>query len=86
MERSMSVSFYFDRQDREILTLVTRILECPDKAQSRVFDANLHPHGIKGLVISRVSRVAYAVINLLTNLEVGQATTASWRFRPCTTK
>lgn len=69
----MSVSFYFDRQDREILTLVNRILECPDKAQSRVFDANLHPHGIKGLVISRVSRVAYAVINLLTNLEVGQA-------------
>lgn len=69
----MSVSFYFDRQDREILTMVNRILECPDKAQSRVFDANLHPHGIKGLVISRVSRVAYAVINLLTNLEVGQA-------------
>ena len=70
---SMSVELYFDRQDREILTMVNRILECPDKSQSRVFDANLHPHGIKGLVISRVSRVAYAVINLLTNLEVGQA-------------
>ncbi|HJD96943.1 hypothetical protein [Mailhella massiliensis] len=69
----MSPELYFDRQDREILTMVNRILECPDKAQSRVFDANLHPHGIKGLVISRVSRVAYAVINLLTNLEVGQA-------------
>jgi len=69
----MSVELYFDKQDREILTLVNRILECPDKAQSRFFDANLHPHGIKGLVISRVSRVAYAVINLLTNLEVGQA-------------
>lgn len=69
----MSLKLYFDRQDREILTMVNRILECPDKAQSRVFDANLHPHGIKGLVISRVSRVAYAVINLLTNLEVGQA-------------
>ena len=69
----MPSACYFDRQDREILTMVNKILARPDKSQSKVFDANLHPHGIKGLVISRVSRVAYAVINLLTNLEVGQA-------------
>jgi hypothetical protein len=72
-EGGMSADFYFDRQDREILTMVNRILENPDKSQNSVFDANLHPHGIKGLVIPRVSRVAYAVVNLLTNLEVGQA-------------
>ena len=69
----MSMQMYFDKQDREILNIVNRILECPNREQSRVFDANLHPHGIKGLALSPVHRVAYAVINLLTNLEVGQA-------------
>ena len=69
----MSTKLYFDKQDSEILNIVKRILECPNREQSRVFDANLHPHGIKGLVVSRVHRVAYAVINLLTNLEVGRA-------------
>lgn len=45
-----------------------------DSSKERLFDANLHPHGIKDLVISQEFRVAYAVINLLTNLEAGQAT------------
>lgn len=70
----MKAEWYFDSSDREILSMVNRILEGASDVRSQtVFDANLHPHGIKGLVISRVSRVAYAVVNLLTNLEAGQA-------------
>lgn len=70
----MKAQWYFDSSDREILSMVNRMLEGPSEVKSKtVFDANLHPHGIKGLVVSRVSRVAYAVVNLLTNLEAGQA-------------
>lgn len=64
---------YFDQQDRDILILVNRILESsssrPDDGR---FDPRLHPHGIKELVASPVSRIAYAVINLLRNLEAGE--------------
>ncbi len=70
----MKAQWYFDRNDREILSMVNRILEGSSEVKSKmVFDANLHPHGIKGLIFSRVTRVAYAVVNLLTNLEAGQA-------------
>ena len=37
----------------------------------RLFDPNMHPHGIKEMVGTPVSRMAYAVINLLHNLEAG---------------
>lgn len=57
-----------------MLTMINKVLTSPDvRNQKRLFDANLHPHGIKDLVISQEFRVAYAVINLLTNLEAGQA-------------
>jgi hypothetical protein len=63
---------YFDRQDREILVLVNRMLEVRrNEADSSLFDPSLHPHGIKELVATPVSRIAYAVINLLRNLEAG---------------
>lgn len=41
--------------------------------EDRIFDPNLHPHGIKEMVETPVSRMAYAVINLLHNLEAGGA-------------
>ena len=68
-------SRYFDRQDREILVLVNRILDAPDDAMSPLSgdlaNPELHPHGIKEMVTSQVSRMACATVNLLRNLEVG---------------
>ena len=63
---------FFDRQDRDILVLVNRILDAPNvPSRDNLFNPELHPHGIKELVTSPASRMAYAVINLLRNLEVG---------------
>lgn len=63
---------FFDKQDRDILVLVNRILEAPNvPSRDNLFNPELHPHGIKELVTSPASRMAYAVINLLRNLEVG---------------
>lgn len=70
----MRGGLYFDRQDRDMLVLINKVLGTPEAGgRQRLFDADLHPHGIKGLVLSQEFRVAYAVINLLTNLEAGQA-------------
>lgn len=67
--------FYFDRQDRELLTLVNRVINmgAGDRMEHKIFDANLHPHGIKALAISREMRIAHAVVKLLDSLEAGQA-------------
>lgn len=63
---------YFDKQDHAILALVNRILESRGpKSEEGLFNPNLSPHGIKELVASPVGRMAYAVINLLRNLETG---------------
>lgn len=79
----MGVSgWYFDKQDKDMLQMINATLVLSlerenrggaESSKDRLFDANLHPHGIKDLVISQEFRVAYAVINLLTNLEAGQA-------------
>ena len=64
---------YFDRQDRDILALVNNILaQDKDSSETFLFDPNLHPHGIKELVATPVSRMAYAVANLLRNLQTGR--------------
>lgn len=63
---------YFDKQDKNILALVNRILESRDTPSvTGLFNPNLSPHGIKELAASPVGRMAYAVINLLRNLEAG---------------
>ena len=70
--RRRRVGLFFDKQDRDILTLVNHILEAPRlRSDDSLFNPNLHPHGVKELVTSPVSRMAYAVINLLRNLEGG---------------
>ncbi|MBO4300697.1 MAG: hypothetical protein J5861_03745 [Desulfovibrio sp.] len=64
---------YFDRQDRDILALVNTILASDrNPAETFLFDPSLHPHGIKELVATPVSRMAYAVVNLLRNLQTGR--------------
>jgi len=65
---------YFDKQDRAILALVNRILESRGTpSNTGLFNPNLNPHGIKELAATPVARMAYAVINLLRNLEAGAA-------------
>ena len=75
MQRRYRFSPYFDRQDKDIRTLVKRILDAPDSALASLSgdlaDPELHPHGIKEMVTSQASRMAYATVNLLRNLEVG---------------
>lgn len=68
-------NFYFDKQDRELLTLVNRVINARDNThmEYRVFDARLHPHGIKALSVSLEMRVAQAVVKLLDSLAAGQA-------------
>ena len=64
---------YFDKQDWDMLALLNKVLTSPaTHHHNQLLDANLHPHGIKDLVLSQEFRVAYAVINLLTSLEAGQ--------------
>ena len=67
--------FYFDRQDRELLTLVNKVVNQRGAASAghKIFDASLHPHGIKALAMSREMRVAHAVVRLLDSLEAGQS-------------
>ena len=65
---------YFDKQDRDILALVNHILDSrTGPSDNGLFDPNLHPHGIKELAATPVARMASAVINLLRNLEAGDA-------------
>ncbi len=70
MQRRQSI--YFDREDEEILRLINRVLEGRSQSQERFADLPLHPHGIKELVDTPVARMAYAVVNLLRNLEAGR--------------
>ena len=69
----MFSNLYFDKQDREILELVDHILASSIHEDSSIFNGDLHPHGIKNLVMSRIMRVTCAIVNLLTSLDVGQA-------------
>lgn len=63
---------YFDKEDRNILAIVNRILESRDTpSNTGLFNPNLSPHGIKELAATPVARMAYAVINLLRNLDAG---------------
>lgn len=66
---------YFDKQDRELLLLVNKVVNQRGSvsAEHKIFDANLHSHGIKALAMSREMRVAHAVVKLLDSLEAGQS-------------
>ncbi|GHV53806.1 hypothetical protein FACS1894206_05240 [Deltaproteobacteria bacterium] len=68
-------TFFFDKEDYALLGMVNSILERgPDSPrEQQLFFSEMHPHGIKEMAVSREMRVAYAVINLLDSLEVGEA-------------
>ena len=67
---------FFDKEDRELLQLVNRVVNIRDeesRMENLLFDATLHPHGIKALASPREMRVAHAVVRLLDSLEAGKA-------------
>ncbi|MBI5896596.1 MAG: hypothetical protein HZB24_11545, partial [Desulfobacterales bacterium] len=65
--------YFFDRRDHELIRIINaagageRDLEYIRKRYYRHF----HPHGIKEMGESRSLRIAYAMVHLLTSLEVG---------------
>jgi len=63
--------YFFDRRDHELIRLINtagvRDLQHSRKRYYRHF----HPHGIKETAESRSLRIAYAMVHLLTSLEVG---------------
>ena len=65
--------FYFDKRDRDLLTIVNRVLSrsTPGTAGKKGLFPWFHPHGIKELAETRGLRIAYAVIHLLESLEAG---------------
>ena len=71
----MPSRFFFDKQDRELLRMINETIDhgSTDESEYRVFDANLHPHGILELTTTHEFRMAHAVVNLLGNLEAGKA-------------
>ncbi len=71
----LGTGLFFDRKDMDILRLVNRVLEGRIKSIGIAADPHLHPHGIKELVDSAVARMAYAVVNLLRNLDAGRTQT-----------
>ncbi|MDR2696708.1 MAG: hypothetical protein LBC79_10075 [Deltaproteobacteria bacterium] len=73
--RGWQKRIYFDRQDRELLGLINRLLSTKSDAglERKLFDASLHPHGIMSLAAPREMRIAMSVTRLLNSLEVGQA-------------
>ncbi len=74
MEAEKQKKFYFDTQDYELLGMVGRLLSPESDAESdqKLYDAGLHPHGIKSLTASREMRIAASVIRLLDSLEAGR--------------
>lgn len=68
-------TLFFDRQDRVLLRMINETIDNgPSRdLEHKIFDANLHPHGILELTTTHEYRMAHAVINLLGSLEAGQA-------------
>lgn len=69
----MAGTLFFDRQDRELLKMINDIIDHgPTRdMEHKIFNANLHPHGILELTTTHEYRMAHAVINLLGSLKKG---------------
>lgn len=66
--------FLFDAGDYELARFLHPLIEKQKskKYLKRLFDPYLHPHGIKELAAIRETRIAYAMINLLSSLDAGK--------------
>ncbi len=67
----MKSTYYFDRQNYELLSFINKILIMEEEAHTseEMLNVNLHPHGIKTLALSREMLVANAMIRLLGSTE-----------------
>ena len=64
----------FDRRDNELIEIICAVLR-QDKDLSyarKQYYGYFHPHGIKEMAESRSLRIAYAMVHLLTSLEIGR--------------
>ncbi len=68
-------SLFFDKHDYELLSMINKTLDHVDylDRQKKIFDANLHPHGVVRLATSPEYRMAQAVINLLDSLQTSSS-------------
>lgn len=64
----------FDRRDAELIDIISAVLrQDSDLSYARKqYYGYFHPHGIKEMAESRSLRIAYAMVHLLTSLEVGR--------------
>jgi hypothetical protein len=64
---------FFDKRDHELIRIVNDVLEgkSSTKYTRRFYYPYFHSHGIKEMTETRGLRIAYAVVHLLSSLEVG---------------
>jgi hypothetical protein len=65
--------YFFDRRDHELIRIINAVSARKhdlDYIRKRYY-GYFHPHGIKEMVESRSLRIAYAMVHLLTSLEIG---------------
>ena len=66
--------FLFDKRDHELIRIVNDVLQGKSSTKyipRRVYYSYFHSHGIKEMTETRGLRIAYAVVHLLSSLEVG---------------
>jgi len=68
-----SSGFFFDKRDHELIRIVNDVLQgkSSTKYARRFYYPYFHSHGIKEMIETRGLRTAYAVVHLLSSLEVG---------------
>ncbi len=65
---------YFDHQDHELLSMIQDVANRDEMRMhfENILNPYFHPRGIKEMAAPKEIRIAYAMINLLTSLEVGK--------------
>ena len=74
LQRTPRISrLLFDRRDYELIRIVNAVYSRNQDLEyaRRQYYGYFHPHGIKEMAESRSLRIAYAMVHLLTSLEVG---------------
>lgn len=63
----------FDRRDHQLIRIVNNVYSRDRNLEyaRRQYYSYFHPHGIKEMAESRSLRIAYAMVHLLTSLEIG---------------
>jgi len=65
--------FLFDTRDHELIRIVNDVLggKSSIKHTRRFYYKYFHPHGIKEMTETRGLRIAYAIVHLISSLEIG---------------